>query len=136
MQCDVDEVLIVSDSYDEALTGDMFDEIDSKYPIEDTRWERFHNSYMFVFPQHIFCDDDPRQSELDPWKRQIRKWKYYSDDYPLIWQDRVQLHPSRGVMFPNKCPDSVSYYAWTSICGVCIPLYLVCFGTSIPRGSV
>ena len=121
----VNEVFVVSRVYDPTNASSVLGKLKTEYPVENHRWKWINNSLTFTYPPHIFCDDDPKNSRLDPWGRQIRRWKYYEDDSPLVWQDRVQSHPQRGPMFPSNCPSDVSYYAWTSIHGMCIPLYLV-----------
>jgi hypothetical protein len=121
----VNEVLVVSRMYDPTNASNVFDTLNAEYPVVNPLWEWTKDSLTFTYPQHIVCSDDPKNSRLDPWGRQIRRWKYYEDDSPLVWQDRVQTHPHRGPMFPSNCPSDVSYYAWTSIHGTCIALYLV-----------
>ena len=127
----VEEVIEISEAVYAGPTPPAA-ELVKKYPIEDARWKQTENAIMFVYPEMIFCHDDPKNTELDPWYRPIRPWKCYEDDTPLVWQDRIQTHPSRSPNFPSSSPRSATYYAWTSVNGVYIPIYLVHPGTISP----
>ena len=106
-----------------------WDSVEEKYPLLDKRWvvgeNKTHRYFAFEYPRVITETRDPLHNKLDPWLRPIRLWTYYVDDYPQIWQDREQEHPSRNAMFMPTCPKGATHYAWTSIDEIWFTLYLV-----------
>jgi len=113
----------------EMVTKEWWDSREDNYPILDKRWFPWENGghryFVFEYPKIIEAEKDPRHTNLDPWLRPVRLWKYYTDDYPLFWQSREQEHPSRNSMFFPKCPVTATHYAYTSIDNMWFNLYLV-----------
>ena len=105
--------------YDELL------ELIKEHPIVDPAWKVYvYKTHMYVLFETEFSLANPLATKLDPWNRPIRPWIYYEDDYPSVWQERNDQHPSRNAMFMPTAPTQATHVAYTSINDKWIFLYV------------
>ena len=100
--------------------------LEQTYEIQDKRWKRYKSGFVFVYPKtHVFCHDDPMKTQIDPWGRVIRKWKYFDHDIPSVWHTRSVTNDYHKLITPNDAHKMATYFAYTSINDVWIALYLI-----------